>query len=79
MDNRDEDTNLPHTSPFEAIRKKAEDGSEKKLRMEVSTGTLVSLPGYLAIRNMENLRMPLRKPKLPVKAVARPLQIISLM
>ena len=28
MDNRDEDTNLPHTSPFEAIRKKAEDGSE---------------------------------------------------
>src|SRR5437764_1206713 len=28
MDNRDEDTNLPHTSPFEAIRKEAEDGSE---------------------------------------------------
>src|ERR1700674_4231999 len=28
MDSRDEDTNLPHTSPFEAIRKKAEDGSE---------------------------------------------------
>jgi DNA-damage-inducible protein D len=46
MDNHDSETRIPHTSPFEAIRKEAEDGSEYW-----SARDLAKILGYAGWRN----------------------------
>jgi DNA-damage-inducible protein D len=46
MDNDDSETRLPRTSPFEAIRKEAEDGDEYWSARDLS-----KIPGYAEWRN----------------------------
>jgi hypothetical protein len=58
---------VPHISPFEAIRKVAEDGSEYWSARD------------LAIPSMVNSGMPFKKLRKPVKIAVKPSLIISLM
>ncbi len=69
--NDNEETKASHTSPFEAICREAEDGSEYWSARELG-----KILGYTEYSKFQNA-MPYKKLKQHVRIVARPSQIIS--